>query len=546
MEGVFRVLLNMSYTGALVLLAVLPLRFLLRRSPRYLLSALWLLPLFRLLCPVSIQSDLALLPGTEPLPREFLTAQAPEIHTGIPTLNSTINPAISGSLTASPYASANPAQILLWALGWVWLAGVCAFLIYALISSLRLRGRLRFATLLEPGVYESDRIPSAFVRGVLHPAVYVPAGLSGESRAHVLLHERAHIRRRDYMLQPLFFLALALHWFNPLAWLLYALFVRDMELACDESALRHAEGDLRQAYSATLLSLSEARGLRTALAFGQSNTKARIKSILQYKKPAFWMVIGAVVVICTAGALLLLNPPALGNNVGIIGGADGPTQVYITKKDEDGDSSATPTPMTALSEQDLKALGDVVVFYEGGAIKRVAPIDTDEARYFIDTVIFDHMIRSAAWSALDMKDYPDRVDIYRTGSEAVQGLDFSVFHVFVKDGHPCHQMGDGMYSGMSPELYEQLLLFGTEEFPDIVLPSPNPYAPTPVPSLVATEELPGEGAATPAPTPVDWSAAAGILTPAPTLVPSSASEVQTAAEAAAENTPVPKPAQKNE
>ncbi len=543
MEGIFRVLLNMSYTGALVLLAVLPLRFLLRRSPRYLLSALWLLPLFRLLCPVSIQSDLALLPGTEPLPREFLTAQAPEIHTGIPTLNSTINPAISGSLTASPYASVNPAQVLLWALGWVWLAGVCAFLIYALISSLRLRGRLRFATLLEPGVYESDRIPTAFVRGVLHPAVYVPAGLSGESRAHVLLHERAHIRRRDYILQPLFFLALALHWFNPLAWLLYALFVRDMELACDESALRHAGGDVRQAYSATLLSLSEARGLCPALAFGQSNTKARIKSVLQYKKPAFWMVVGAVVVFCIAGALLLLNPPALGNSVGIIGGADGPTQVYITSNDKTSSS-----PYTALTQQDLETLGDVVVFYEGGAIKRIAPIDTDGTRYFIDTVIFDHMIRSAAWPALDMKDYPDRVDIYRAGSEAAQGLDFSVFHVFVKDGAPFLQMDDNMYSGMSPELYEQLLLFGTEEFPEIVLPSPNPYAPTPVPSPVATSEVPGENAATPAPTPVDWSAAAGILTPAPTLVPSSASEVQTApaAEAAVESTPVPKPAQKNE
>jgi beta-lactamase regulating signal transducer with metallopeptidase domain len=548
MEGIFRVLLNMSYTGALVLLAVLPIRFLLRKSPRYLLSALWLLPLFRLLCPVSIQSGLALLPGTEPLPREFLTAQAPEIHTGIPALNSTINPAVSGSLTAPPYASANPAQVLLWALGWVWLAGVCAFLIYALISSLRLRGRLRFATLLEPGVYESDRIPTAFVHGVLHPAVYVPAGLSGESRVHVLLHERAHIRRRDYMLQPLFFLALALHWFNPLAWLLYALFVRDMELACDESALRHAEGDLRQAYSSTLLSLSEAKGLRPALAFGQSSTKARIKSILQYKKPAFWVVAGGVVVICVAGALLLLNPPALGNSVGIIGGADGPTQVYITKKDGDGNSSATPTPMTALNGQDLKALGDVVVFYEGGLIKRIAsiPADSDEARYFIDSIIFDHMIRSAAWSGLDMKDYPDRVDIYRAGSEAAQGIDFSVFHVFLKDGKPCHQMGDGMYSIMSQELYDQLLLFGTPEFPDIVLPSPNPYAPTPIPSPVATSEIPGEGAVTPAPTPVDWSAA-GILTPAPTLVPSSASEVQTApaAEAAAESTPVPTPAQKN-
>ncbi len=161
-------------------------------------------------------------------------------------------------------------------------------------------------------------------------------------------------------------------------------------------------------------------------------------------------------VICAAGAVLLSNPSANGKNIGIIGGADGPTRVYITSNDKT-DSS----PYSALSRQDLEALGDVVVFYEGGAIKRIALIDTDETRYFIDTVIFDHMIRSAAWPALDMKDYPDRVDIYRTGSEAAQGLDFSVFHVFVKDGAPFLQMDYNMYSGMSPELYEQLQLFGT-------------------------------------------------------------------------------------
>jgi hypothetical protein len=389
-------------------------------------------------------------------------------------------------------------------------------------------------------VYETDRIPTAFVHGILHPTIHIPAGLSAQSRAHVLLHERAHIRRRDYLLQPLFFFALALHWFNPLAWLLYTLFVRDMELACDESALWHAEGELRQAYSTTLLSLSEAKGLRPALAFGQSSTKARIKSILQYKKPAFWVVAGGVAVICVAGALLLLNPPALGNSVGIIGGADGPTQIYITSNNKTSNSPS------ALSAQDLQTLGDVVVFYEGGIIKRIAsiPADSEEARYFIDSIIFDHMVRSAAWPALDMKDYPDRVDIYRTGSAAAQGLDSSVYHVFMKDGAPFLQMGDGMYSGMSPELYDQLLLYGTEDFPEIVLPSPNPYAPTPAPSPVATEGLPGEGALTPAPTPGDWSAAPGILTPVPTPA-SPASEAEKtaapAAEAATEETPMPTP-----
>ena len=152
MERVFRVLLNMSYTGALVALAVLPLRFLLRKAPRWLTCALWMLPLFRFLCPVSIQSTIALLPGTEPIPPEFLTAQTPQVHTGIPTLNSSINPAITGSLAGSPAASANPARkYCSGALGWVWLIGMAVFLMYALVSSFRLRHHLRFATLLQPG-----------------------------------------------------------------------------------------------------------------------------------------------------------------------------------------------------------------------------------------------------------------------------------------------------------------------------------------------------------------------------------------------------------
>ncbi len=492
MERIFRVLLNMSYTGALVALAILPLRLLLRKAPRWLNCALWMLPLFRFLCPVSIQSAIALLPGTEPIPAEFLTTQTPQIHTGIPTLNSTVNPAITGSLAASPAASANPAQILLWALGWVWLIGVAVFLVYALVSSFRLRHHLRFATLLQPGVYESDHIPTAFVSGIIHPMIYLPAGISEESRAHVLLHEQAHIRRRDYLLQPLFFVTLALHWFNPLAWLMYLLFVRDMELACDESAVQHAGGDIRQAYSKTLLSLSAGRGLRGALAFGQSSTKARIKSILDYKRPAFWAVAVGVVAVCAAGALLLLNPPS---KQGIAPGTQNPGQVYL-------EPLKTPQPAATTAASPVPTLPentDAVVFYKGGAIDRIVSFDTEENKYFIDTVIFDHMIRSAAWPALDMNAYPDRIDIYRNDSPSAEGLpQGKVYHVFLQDGKPCLQWGDdGMWTYMLEDLYNKLVLFGTPEFPDIVIPTPNPFEPTPAAVPAPVDATQGEAAARP-------------------------------------------------
>ena len=536
MERIFRVLLNMSYTGALVALAILPLRFLLRKAPRWLSCALWLLPLFRFLCPVSIQSAIALLPGTEPIPAEFLTAQAPQIHTGIPVLNSSVNPVITGSLAASTAASANPAQILLWVLGWVWIIGVIAFLVYSLVSSIRLRGRLRFATLLQPGVYESDHIPTAFVSGIIHPMIYLPAGITEESRAHVLLHEQAHIRRRDYLLQPLFFVALALHWFNPFAWMMYLVFVRDMELACDESAVRHAGGDIRQAYSATLLSLSAGRGIRGALAFGQSSTKARIKSILDYKKPSFWAVAVGILAVCTAGALLLLNPsgtrPKAG--IGVIGGADGPTQIYITK----GEPTSTPQPAATPAASPVPTLpvgANAVVYYKNGQIERVVPIVSDKDNYFINAIIFDHMIRSAAWTGLDMKDYPDRIDIYLTNSPAAQGIPFDVFHVFMKDGKPCHQMGDdGMWSFMAQELYDELLLFGTPEFPDIVVPTPTPIAltPAPVPRPGSANATQGESAAMPSAIELPTAVPAKEVqrTPAPVAASSTEAAVEAAVE----------------
>lgn len=309
MEQVFRVILNISYTGGLVILALLLLRVLLKKAPKWLPYLLWSVAFFRLLCPFSFESALALLPSVEPLPQEFLTAQTPQIHTGIGVLNSAVNPAIAKSMAPAGFSSINPAQILLWVLGWVWVFGVLCMLVYALWSTLRFSHRIRFATLLEPGIYESDQIDTAFVFGLFRPKIYIPTGLNAQARAHVLLHERTHIRRRDYIWKPLSFLVLALHWFNPLIYAFYLCFDRDMELSCDERVLKDAKVDIRQSYSATLLAVSAARGMFAApLAFGESNTKLRIRSILQYRKPVFWVAVAGVILAAAAAVVLLLNP----------------------------------------------------------------------------------------------------------------------------------------------------------------------------------------------------------------------------------------------
>lgn len=309
MEQTFRSVLNMSLTGGFVILAVLALRLALKRAPRWISYVLWSVALFRLVCPFSFESAVSLLPSAEPVPVEFLY-ETPAIRSGIPLLNTTVNPVLQQSLAPTPDASVNPAQVLMFILAVVWLAGAAVMLAYGLISTLRFARRIRFATLLQSDVYESEQIETAFVWGILRPKIYVPAGLSAEQLQHVLAHERVHIRRFDHVTRPLCYVALALHWFNPLAWVAFVLSGRDMELSCDESVLLQSGGD-RAAYAGTLLSVSERRSRVVPvapLAFGESDTKTRIKNVLNYKKPAFWIVAAALVAAVAAAVCLIANP----------------------------------------------------------------------------------------------------------------------------------------------------------------------------------------------------------------------------------------------
>ena len=310
MEPVFLKVLNMSITASYLVLAVMVLRLLCRKAPKWLTCALWALVGLRLTVPFSLKSVLSLLPSGKTLPDNMFTAAQPRIHSGIASVNSLVNPILAESMAPAAGASANPSQILGAAFTWIWLVGAAVMLCYALGSYLLLRLRLREATLEEQNVKECAAVDSPFVLGVFRPVVYLPYGLDEGDRDYVLAHEKAHIARKDHWWKPLGFLLLSLHWFNPLVWAAYVLLCRDIEAACDERVIRDMEKEDRRAYSTALLNCSIHRRRIAAcpLAFGEVGVKTRIQNVMHYKKPAFWVVLLAAVAALAVTVGFLTDP----------------------------------------------------------------------------------------------------------------------------------------------------------------------------------------------------------------------------------------------
>lgn len=312
MAEVFQKLLNMSIAAGWLILAVVVLRFVLKKAPKRFVLLLWAVVGLRLALPWSIESALSLIPSAATLPEGIMMERTPSLDTGIPALNNAINPGFAAAFAPEPAASANPLQVLLPIASLIWLAGAAAMLIWALASWLRLRLRMRTAVRLEGNVYESEMAGGPFVLGLFRPRIYLPFGLGEAERGHVLAHEREHIRRGDQVVKLLGFLLLCLHWFNPLVWLAYALLCRDIELACDERVVRNMGSGERADYSQTLLELSRPKRFVSVcpLAFGEASVKGRVKSVLSYKKPAFWLVVLAIVVCIGAAVCFLTDPKA--------------------------------------------------------------------------------------------------------------------------------------------------------------------------------------------------------------------------------------------
>lgn len=303
-------ILNMSLGAAWAAVLVMLGRLLLRRAPKMVSYALWSVVLFRLVCPVSFSSVLSLMPQPQTIPQDIIYAPQPQIQSGFIWFDQ----AVSQSLPpATPHASINPVQAWLEIGNLVWQVGMALMLAYCVISYLRFRLRLRGAVRLEGNVWESDRIPTAFVLGLFRPQIYLPLGLGEEERRYILCHEDAHIRRLDHLVKPLALLLLIVHWFNPVLWLAYFFMCRDMEMSCDERAMERLGRDVRRDYSACLLNLSARQsGLTVPLAFGENDVKSRIKNILSYKKPALWVMVAALALAVLLAFCLTANPAGVG------------------------------------------------------------------------------------------------------------------------------------------------------------------------------------------------------------------------------------------
>ncbi len=317
-------ILNMSLTASIVIVIVLLARLLLRKSPKVFSYALWAVVLFRLLCPVSFSTEFSLLgllntptvtvsdggaySSMTYIPSDIVHTEYPRVDLPLPGVSEAINETLP---QGSEQTGADPLELPMSAATTLWLLGIMVMLIYSAVSLLELRRKLVGAVRLRDNIYLADHIATPFVIGIFRPKIYLPSTISVEEQDYIILHEQTHIKRLDHMVKMIAFLALAMHWFNPLVWVAFVCAVKDMEMSCDERVLKQMGGEIKTAYSTSLLSLATGRRPinGSPLAFGEGNIKSRIKNIMSFKKPAVWMVIAAVIV-CIAVTLLLLANPA--------------------------------------------------------------------------------------------------------------------------------------------------------------------------------------------------------------------------------------------
>ena len=311
MNELFLKIINMSISASWLILAVLILRLVLKKAPKWVNVLLWGIVAVRLICPLSFESTLSLIPSSETIPLDIEMAAKPTIDSGVPAINSVVNPVLSSFAPPQHVlTSANPLQIWIPILNIIWLIGVGALLLYTAVSYGRLCRKVDTAVRYKDNIFQSENVSSPFVLGIIKPRIYLPFNMNGQDLEHVVAHEQAHIRRKDHWWKPLGFLLLTIHWFNPFVWAAYILFCSDLELACDESAVKKLNPQERKDYSYALLSCSMQRRLVTVcpLAFGEVGVKKRVKEILNYKKPTFWVVLAAVVVCVIVAVCFLTNP----------------------------------------------------------------------------------------------------------------------------------------------------------------------------------------------------------------------------------------------
>ena len=310
MNELFLKIINMSISASWLVLAVLILRFVLKKAPKWINVLLWGIVAIRLICPFSFESTLSLIPSAETIPLNIGMDTTPTINSGISAINNAVNPIISQSNTPMAGASVNLLQITIGIYEYIWIFGMIALALYTAISYWRLCRKVDTAVRYKDNIFQSENVSFPFVLGIIKPRIYLPFKMNGQYLEYVVAHEQAHICRKDHWWKPLGFLLLMIHWFNPLMWLAYVLLCRDIELACDEKVIKELGNEQRGDYTQALVACSVNRRMIAAcpLAFGEVSVKERVKSVMNYKKPAFWVIIISVIVCVGVAVCFLTNP----------------------------------------------------------------------------------------------------------------------------------------------------------------------------------------------------------------------------------------------
>jgi len=302
-------LINISITASYIILAIIVVRFLFKKTPRHLVCAMWGIAALRLILPFSIESTLSLIPTTQTIQTESLRYQDLALKSPA-VIDVVTNPVYPQNFSVELHTTVDALQDKITLFTFIWIAGVVLMLLYAVISAVVLKRKVSTATLLSPGIKQTDAIDSPFLFGIFRPTIYIPYSVSADDFEYVIAHEQAHIKRRDYLWKPLGFIILSVYWFNPIIWVAYILLCKDIEAACDEKVIQDMQDEDRRSYSTALLNCSVKRPVIAAcpLAFGEVSVKDRIKNVMNYKKPAFWIIIVAAL-LCVVLAVCFLTDP---------------------------------------------------------------------------------------------------------------------------------------------------------------------------------------------------------------------------------------------
>ena len=347
MSNVFLKTLNMSIAASWLILAVVLLRFVLKKAPKWIDVLLWGIVALRLVVPFSFESALSLIPSAETFNAHNIQYETPAIHSGIPAVNNAVNPVLGETFAPNPAGSVNPLYVWTFIVSVIWFIGIAAMLLYAVISYARVRRSVAEGASYEGNIFLCDHVKSPFILGLVRPKIYLPSDMDRMAMEPVIAHEKAHLARHDHWWKPLSFLILSAHWFNPLCWVAYVLLCRDIEMACDEKVIRQMDLDGKKQYSTALLECSVQRRLVTIcpLAFGEVGVKERVKNVLNYKKPAVWLIVAAVIACAVVTVCFATNPvtaepstpnatvPVMQNVVGEIGREELHTGVELSADD---------------------------------------------------------------------------------------------------------------------------------------------------------------------------------------------------------------------